>query len=336
MTVAARADDCNPSTGLSPCIDADVLRLPAGHARFLSIPAGDVIAPRQYGFAAGLSYLSRPILLLAASADPEGREIAVVRDAFDLSLLFAYGAAERLELTVATPFTLYQRGAGVQGVTSQNGPPIDSSVVRDPRIGAAFALIRRKQGLVSAKSRLEITLPFGDEQSFAGESTFGVAPGFVLDVRKGAFFAGSEIGARLRPITELAGTRIGSQIVVSAGLGADLLGRLLTVTGEAFILPTLASQNHSLPNGARIDQAQIVPAEALGSIASSPTPDWTFQLGAGVGLPLSSARRVDPDGSTTVDHFAAPTTPRFRFVFVIRYAPNDSDTSRGAVRKSAR
>jgi hypothetical protein len=129
-------------------------------------------------------------------------------------------------------------------------------------------------------------------------------------------FAGLELGARIRPTTELVGARVGTQLLSALGVGYDILPRqLLSVTAEAWVLPTLVEQHdiqtsqpgvfNSVPNG-----KYTAPAEWHVSVRSAPLHggDVSFQAGGGGAIPFG--------GDTPV------ATPRFRFTLGIRWAPS--------------
>ncbi len=75
------------------------------------------------------------------------------------------------------------------------------------------------------------------------------APSLTADYRRGRWFAGLEIGGRIRPNVQVQGQNVGPQGTVALGIGYDLLRRekLLGVMVEARALPTFATQY--VPNG---------------------------------------------------------------------------------------
>src|SRR5689334_25362481 len=77
----ASAAECKPVQGLTGCVDADNLWMSAGATRFFSIGPGVTTPAGRYSFSLGLSYLSRPVGLRVASADPDGATVWVVDNA---------------------------------------------------------------------------------------------------------------------------------------------------------------------------------------------------------------------------------------------------------------
>ena len=319
---ALAATDCEPSNGVSPCIDSNNLWIAPGTARFVSIAATDNVALHASAFAFALSYLDRPIVLRAPSPDPDGRDINVVRRVLDGTALWAYSPLPRLELGFALPIALYQNGSGVEGISDQQGRALNRTAIRDPRIGGALQLLSPATAGFGAKARLEVSLPAGDQDLLAGERSVVAAPSVAFELVRGRFASGLELGTRLRETRRFAGARLGSQLAGAAGASVELLPEeLLAVGSELRALPTLASQEHTRPNGARVRNGRLVPAEWLVSLRSKPAGSFVLQLAGALGVPLSSAEHEEPDGSFETEHFAGVTTPRFRIVFVVRYAP---------------
>ena len=297
-TAPARATDC--AGPRSPCINDDTLWPHAGPAHFVAVGSAETVAPEHIGFGLVTSYLSRPIVLVLVSPGPhQGSTDNAVDDLANGTFLWSYGATRRLELDLALALTFGQSGTGLAPVTG--GPGLKDTAVRDMRFGFAYALVAHQRVAPDAAPlggwglvvRFDVSAPTGDEGQFAGERSGVFVPSVAGDYRSGPWFAGAELGARLRPTTRLEDARVGSQFVAAAGVGYDILPReLLAVTLEAWALPTF-----------------VTPAEWQVSIRSAPLRrgDLALQLSGGGGIPL--------DGDLPI------TTPRFRFTLGLRWAP---------------
>ena len=129
------------------------------------------------------------------------------------------------------PLTFGQGGAGLAPITGGDG--LKDTAVRDMRFGFAYALRARTRAPRPSASgrrsglaaRLEVSAPTGDADQFAGERSGVFVPSLAADWRHGRLFAGAEVGARLRPTTELLGARVGTQLVTALGAGYDILPR---------------------------------------------------------------------------------------------------------------
>lgn len=323
VTFPAHAEACADEDAFSSCVDADAWWLPPAASRFMGIDAAGVLPRRSWLAGLGVTYLARPVELRVASPDPEGRTVAVVDDALNATAFAAFGLSSRVEVEASLPFTVHQTGAGVQGITTQNGEPLSAQALRDPRVGASYRLLENVSSWsLSSKATLRIALPLGTDDALAGDRSFVIAPASTWGAASGPFFASVQLGARLRRVTRLGTARMGSQLVAALGFGMDVLpNELLSLSVEATAMPVLASQTTHAPDGMRI-AGRLVPAEWLLSARSQPfrSSRLSLQLGAGTGIPLSAEERTAPSGETESDHFAGITSPRYRVVFAVRYA----------------
>ncbi len=326
-TVVARASgtaDC--ATRVSPCINDDTFWPHAGPAHFVAVGSTETVAAGQLGFALVTDYLSRPMVLQIPAPGATGSLDNVINDQVTGTFLWSYGATDRLELDVALPLTFGQGGTGLGPVTG--GPSLHDTAVRDMRFGFAYALAphprvdpnlpgsllltpRSSWGLTA---RFEMSAPTGDHDQFAGERSGVYVPSLAADFRTGPWRFGAEAGARIRPITELLGARVGTQIVAMAGAAYDILPlEHLTASVEAWALPTLVSQGSG-------QASPLVPAEWQVAARTAPLRggDLAIQLGGGSAIPFGGEDEI--------------TRPRFRFTLGVRWEPLGRDTDRDGIR----
>jgi hypothetical protein len=312
---AAAATEC--AGILSTCIDDDTLWPHAGPATFVAVGSTQTTAGGQLGFGLVSTYLSRPLVIKVKAPGGTGSDQYAVNDQVNGTLLWAYGVSKHLELDLALPLTFGQGGTGLTPVTGGQG--LQQTAQRDLRFGFAYALVTHPQGSDGGGllARFEVSAPTGDRSEFAGEGSGVYVPSIAADYRVGRWFAGAELGSRVRPVTELLGARIGTQIVTEVGVGFAILPRdLLSATLEGWALPTLAEQDTvtssymAYPNG-----THIVPAEWQLSARTSPLPsgDLSLQLGGGGAIPIGDD---------------APTRPRLRFTLGVRWAPQENEGKR--------
>src|SRR5262252_8103769 len=180
----AFATDCTPPTRQSTCFDADALAPPFAPSDFFWMARARALPAHTWTFGLDATLLHDPVVLNAASPDPYGRDLHVVRDLFDATFTFALSPVRHLELGAALPLSIYRSGSGLSGVTSQVGPELPSAAVRDLRAGAGYELARAPldhgQAFLDALIRLDFSLPTGASASFAGERSVVVAPAFDL------------------------------------------------------------------------------------------------------------------------------------------------------------
>ena len=328
----ARAGTCDQPI-VSACINSDTLWPHFGPSRFVGVGGTETLAPGKVGFGLVTSYQSRPIVLHIPSPGPSGSNQNAVNDQVSSTFVFGYGVTKQLELGVAMPLTLGQGGSGTSAITA--GQDLRDTAVRDLRFGAAYALIprvRKEPSLLGSEEqravfhspialavRFEVSAPTGDRGQFAGERSAVFNPTIAADYRRGRWFAGLELGARIRKTSEFVGARVGTQGTIGLGVGFDIFSReRLSAMVEARALPTFAEQHDasqstsglvSTPNG-----KHITPAEWSVGVRSAPF------AGSDLALTASGGAAIPFGGD------AAITSPRFRFVLGIAYAPRGLDS----------
>jgi hypothetical protein len=322
----ARAKECtNPL--VNTCINSDTYWPNPGPTRFATVGGTETVGQGQVAFGLMATYLSRPVVLRVASPGPGGSDQYAIDNQVTGNFLFAYGVTPRLQLDFALPYTFVESGAGTSPLTG--GEALHDTAVRDLRFGFAYALVPRERISPDAQtekdpfswslaSRVTVSAPTGDSSDFAGERSAVFAPALAADVRYHALFAGLEVGARLRPTTEFAGARVGSQLATGLGVGVDVLDReRLSLMAEARSYVNFAEQHDTAQSAfgisSRPNGKSITPAEWLIAVRTAPllAGDISFLAGGGGPIPIG-----DP----------AITVPRFRFVLGAIYAPTGRDT----------
>jgi hypothetical protein len=299
---AAQASECK---GPAPCVDGEPLWLAPDAGHFAVLPRAEALPAGSFGFGASIMFRLRPAVVWLPAPNRDGREVNVLRSATDLALGWSVGLGHRLELSGATTVGLSQRGAGIKGVTDQAAPPLSRSSVHDPRVGLGYAFATGSRAF-GVKARLELKLPLGDATALSGEAGVVTSPSLTLAWASAGFFTGAQLGLRLRGVSELFGSRVGSQGLVALGVGYAIACGCLGFTVEGYALPSLVAPAAS----------RYLPAEWLASIYYRPrvAQAFSFGLGGGGGLPFSS----DADGS-----FLAFGVPSFRGLGFARYTPAD-------------
>jgi outer membrane protein OmpA-like peptidoglycan-associated protein len=314
---SARADDCHPRSGLSPCIDADNLWPHAGGGPFFAIGSTRTSPAGTLSFGLVGSFLSQPIGARVASPDPSGATIFLVDKAFDATLLFGLAMSDRLELTLAAPATLYQNGAGLAGVVAGASPP-PRSAVRDMRLGFALGILQRPRvgedkgpALVL---RAEFSAPTGSAGTFARAPSVVATPSLVFDYRVGRWDFAAEATARLRKESTFANAVVGPQVGGALGVSYEAIkDRWLEIGAEAFALAGTSKQTAS-PFDKSGSAPPLVPAEWIAHVSTARLlgGDLVFVLGGGSSIPFGSRSAI--------------TSPQYRLDFAIRYAPTGRDS----------
>jgi hypothetical protein len=312
---AAGAEPCASNEPFSPCFEADPLWLPLGPATFATLSSPHPYGERHFGLQLGASLVKNPVTLVAPSQHPAGREVPVVELSSSATFVAGFGLLPRLDANVALPFVIYQSGTGVEGVTSQSGPPIRAQALRDPRVSVVYALVdpAHDHGF-AAGVRFELALPVGDAGALAGAASPTLAPGIAAAFHVDRFTFATDVSVRLRKAVRFGNVERGSELATGFGASARLFARPLLATGvELSLRPNMLGAAPGDPA-----RAFDLPAEWLASVRLKPCGDdgaWTLVAGGGAALPLSSARTAGGERES----FAGVTAPSFRAVALARY-----------------
>lgn len=329
MTAAAAAHaECDDGSAASTCLTSDTLWPHPGPARWAAIAGTELVA--RDGFAVGLvtTYLKRPVVLRVPTPGGGGTRVAAIDDQVTTTVATAYGVRDWLSAEIALPLTIHQDGVGNAPLTGRS-PPASQSL-RDPRLGLAFAIVRRPlaaethergRHVIAITGRLETQLPTGATSDFAGEKGVVIAPTVTGDVRFGRLLAAAEIGARLRPVEgAFVGQRQGTQAGLALGVSFGLLERELLAVGlEGRALYNFSESSTTIQTplglGTASDGRHTLPSEWLASVRSAPwlAGDLTFLLAGGGPIPFGG--NPLPFG-----------VPEIRFVAGLAYAPLRRDS----------
>ena len=312
--------DCSDRSHLSTCFDADNAWPHPGPGYFGFVGGTTTTLPRMVGLGLFATYLSSPVVLAVPSSDPNGAEVVAVRHLVDTTLLFSLGLTDRLDAGIALPVAVYRSGYGVSALSSQHAAPLARTAMRDARLGSTLRLLGCPNPMQCEKphglaARVELSLPTGDESSFAGDRSLVVSPSVSGALRSSPFVAGAELGARIRRTADLAGTRVGPQLQVAMAFGVEFWeDAKLAFLVEAMALPTFVAQHElsfDTASGERVisgTRPALVPAEWQAGFRSADL------FGDGVSVLLEGGGPIGFSESNV-------TAPRFRLTFAVRYAP---------------
>lgn len=277
----------------------------------------------DFGLRMGAGFVQTPVSLDSLPDEP-GDESAFDY-AFQLDLAFHFGLTDRLTLMAGAPLMVQPLAAGYgtdarylpvetellrpgtgyfSSRPDQNIDP-SSSPVGDVRVGLRYALERKGTWGVQGV----VYVPFGDEDVFAGSSSFTFEPKLLWEKKFGQTGRlGANLGARLREqadvvIHELDASRaevrdrrgnpvelsllsVGSEALAAVGFSMDLTRRIgVGAEGQA-LLPILSSDACADRDGCV--SRDIGVHVAVGGVLRA-TSATQFRFGAGYGLP-SNAR----------------------------------------------
>lgn len=315
--------------GAGTCLNSDTFWPSPGPSKFVGISGTQTVNESELAIGVVTSFQSRPVVLSTASPGPSGpgTDSYAVDNQFTANFLWQYGITKRLAFDLALPITLGQTGDGLSALTA--GKDLKFTAMRDLRYGLAFAIVPRervdsetslaKKGPghnYAVTARLGMSAPIGDKTELAGERTAVFMPQIAADYRRGPIFLGAELGARIRPTTEVLGARIGTQLSGGLGVGVSILPReLLSAQLEARALYNFPEQADVVLSGGSVvstpNGKHLFPAEWMLSARTAPLPsgDLAITFGGGGGLTADTV-----------------TVPRFRFVLGLVYSPEGRDS----------
>ena len=302
----ASVDSCFPKDDLSPCINSDALWLQPDGGVLATLPDP---AKRDRGslvFRFALSYQLNPIGLRIASPDPSGTTLHVVHHALSAVPMWDYSVTQRLHLSLAAPFSVYQNGAGLSDLRGTNDE-LSRSSIRDARVGVSMHEWAHQgaSGHHDATARIEFSFPTGQSGGFASDQTVVAAPSLIYGYAGPRFEFRAQGGARLRREVEFANVSVGSQLALGMGASYRILKKpSLSIAGELNALLPLIERRDALPPA---------PAEGLLSVSSVLTRGLSGGLGAGSGFSLAHTQALfapDVRSLLWLTYSAAPGTSR--------------------------
>src|SRR5688500_7243033 len=107
-TAGADVNPCSLRASISPCFDADPVWLAPGRSPFVTFASPRSVGGGALDLLAGAGLAHRPVILVAPSPHPEGREVPVLELTSTVTLAARYGLGRGLDLSFALPFVPYQ------------------------------------------------------------------------------------------------------------------------------------------------------------------------------------------------------------------------------------
>lgn len=297
--VAARENE-----GEGRGVDSQIFWALPGPSHFAALASSDIMGHKETAFSLMFDYYRKSIGL-----EIDGDTEWSVENAFVTDIMWAFGIIDLFQFGLALPVVLEQNGVGVEPIQPDGTEDADymlsSSALRDIRLNVKTRFLggdaeipdQRDLGLAFD---LGLSVPTGDEMSFAGDGGVVLFPTVVLDFHRCMFSATANIGARFRFDQDISilNLDVGHQGVFSAGATGHFLQRRLLLSGEIFGLVEL--------NG--FDRVGV---EYRANIGYLPDENRNITIWAGAGM-----------GAGTGDLVG---TPAVRVLVGLTYAPKPKD-----------
>lgn len=312
IAAPARAANCDGTTSLGGCFPTLGVSTLAEPGPLRTLSMGRALPFRSVAVSLNAWRVNSPAQLVAASPDPDGRTIDVVKRAHIIDLRAAAGVGRGLDVTLGLPMYVEMKGAGSDALATQKPEPLSGAALGDLQLGLRYSPRHAQDDSVyRLMIRTELTLPTGNETKYAG-ATGVTALGAVTNAfRYQGWSLAADLGFRAAPSVRFGDVRLGSALLFGFGLARDILDdQVLSVGVELWASRMLAnSPTTDVPVGA---ETTVVPAEWMLNAQYHPLtlPGWVW-LGGGMGIPLSS-RSGATNSSYADSSFVAPSASRWR------------------------
>ena len=229
----ARAQVSNIAT---PAIGLDRFWLEPGPGGFLAGTDASVLEPGSMHGALMASLMSRPIVLTQLQGGEEASVPVRLRLGYELAV--ARGITRRLQLGLAVPVIAAQDGDRLQGIDLSE-KSLDPVAMGDVRLHAKFRLQEQPDAKLGYGLVMNLRLPTGNENHFAGEAGLVVGWSLLADYRWRNLRMAANLGLRLRT----------KEVILLSPARAHANELLATVAAE-YRLPTV-------PVGAVLEYAKV-------------------------------------------------------------------------------
>jgi len=238
-----------------------------------------------FGFSGGLffHYVDDPLTISTITGDQETEVTRIIDNQLKGEASLALGLFDFAELGVILPVTIYQTGEGAGLV--QGNQEVSSFSLSDMRLTPKVRLLdhERFNGLGLALAA-DVYFPTGDDQNYASDGVFRVAPRLALDYHLDRFVVALQGGYAIRPTRQLHNYVSDDALRWGAAVDVPLPPEWLSVVGSVFGSYSFKDGN----NPADIDEAakntKARPVEVLLGLKGKFNNGLVAQIGGGPGV----------------------------------------------------
>lgn len=215
--------------------------------------------------------------LVAANASGL-RARAIVRNQLFLQPGASVILWERLRLALDVPVLLYGDGNTVTRNGIRYDAPPEGVALGDVRVGAVLRLFGRYGGPLTAALGVNVALPSGKQQAYAGDGAVRALPHVLLAGEHAGFAYAGKLGVGLRGAAhDLLGAQLGHYAYFALSLGVRMFERRFVLGPELF--------GHTGLSADALFKRRTTPVEAL--LGMHYSFDNGLRLGAGIGFGVS-------------------------------------------------
>lgn len=185
---------------------------------------------------------------------------------------------DRLRLGANLPLLVYQKGES--GTTAQSSfSTEESATVGDARLGADVRIVGEYGDAATLAAGVQVFLPTGQQDSFAGDEKVRVMPRLMLAGDTGMLTYAARVGFHYRGLQDdFAGEPFGSELVFGAAAGVRALDGKLVVGPEVFGSTVVSD------GGDGAFDKKTTPLEVIVGGKYKVAPDWKVGAAVGPGL----------------------------------------------------
>ncbi len=256
------------STARADGFDADLYQATTSSSGYLTQESADVLPVDQFDAGASFDFARDPLVARDAVTGETVANGRVIANRVGMQLVAGFGLARWVEVGLAVPVILAQNGDASPIMTS--GRALATTTLGDIRLfGKARVWSRGNLALAGA---LDLTIPTGNTDSFAGGSAPTVRPRAILGWQGPRVGFAADLGYRVQGRNEVANIIVDDEITVGIGGAVALRPAKLWLLGEAFLAAGVMGQGHD------------VPAELLLGLRAAVLDGWQGQVALGEGV----------------------------------------------------
>lgn len=185
---------------------------------------------------------------------------------------------DRLRLGANLPLLVYNKGESGSS-TNTSFSTDDSATIGDARLGADVRLVGAYGDAATLAAGVQVFLPTGKQDSFAGDEKVRVMPRLMLAGDVGSLAYAARVGFHYRGLQDdFAGEAFGSELTFGAAAGVRLLDEKLIVGPEVYGSTVVSD------GGGGAFAKKTTPFEVVVGGKYRVTPDWRVGAAAGPGL----------------------------------------------------
>jgi hypothetical protein len=212
-----------------------------GPQPYFTLDAAEVPGHLQFSLALATSYQRNPFTLYTVQGENQMEaSVEVVRDQVTTELAAAIGIADKLQLGLALPVSVFQDGDDFTEMGVASGYNLKGASAGDLRLEAKYKLVTfgssKEFALALAPG---VTLPTGNQRKFTGDRNVTGRVRAITEMRLGQARAAAMAGVLLRQQSKNFAAEVGNQLLYGAAVdyrvhkGVSLLGELVGRSGLA-------------------------------------------------------------------------------------------------------